>query len=150
MKRLTLLLVALLAAIIGGTVIYFLVSVPRDLKADRLMREAHDAAKQKKDGEARTKLRAVVKTYPRTDAGAAASAALFEIEEQERMKLQREVDALQKENATLTQRLAALESGSRKEAQVASAPASEPVVKKAPAKRKPAPKRRTTRRRRRR
>ena len=150
MKRLTLLLVALIAAIIGGTVIYFLVSVPRDLKADRLMREAHDAVKQKKDGEARTKLREVVKNYPRTDAGAAASSALFEIDEQERLQLQREVDALQKANGALAQRVAALESGSRKEAAVTTSTPQEPVVKKAPVRRKAAPKRHTTRRRRRR
>jgi TolA-binding protein len=154
-KRIILILVGLLSAIVGGTAVYFLIAVPRDLKADRLVREAHDLVKQKKDDEARRKLRQVVKDYPRTEAGASASSALFEIEEQQRMRLEKQLAALQKENAELSRRLATLETEPTPAAAPATlekpAAAPKPVIRKAPVKKKPAARRtarRTARRRR--
>jgi TolA-binding protein len=151
-KRIILILVGLLSAIVGGTAVYFLIAVPRDLKADRLVREAHDLVKQKKDDEARRKLREVVKDYPRTEAGASASSALFEIEEQQRIRLEKQLAALQKENAELSRRLAALESEPTPAAPATlekPAAAPKPVIRKAPVKKKPVARRtarRTTRR----
>jgi hypothetical protein len=153
MKRVILVLVGLLSAIIGGTVVYFLIAVPRDLKADQLIREARELVKEKKEVEARRKLREVIENYPRTEAGASASAALFEIGERERQTLKKEIEALQTQNAALARRVALMESKAAAPPPKVESPAPPPapakklVIKKSTPKKK-APVRRTTRRRR--
>lgn len=158
-KTLLLTLIALVAAIIGGTVAYLLLSVPRDLSADRLLREARDAVKEKKTDVAREKLRSVIASYPRTDAGAAATAALLQLESEEQRRLEGELATLRKQQSasneaikTLSERVAELSKKPAPAPVVATPPAAKkapPVVKKAAPKKKAPVKRRTTTRRRR-
>lgn len=144
-------LIALVAAIVGGTVAYLMLSVPRDLNADRLLRQARDAMKEKRTEAARDKLRSVIATYPRTDAGAAATAALLQLEAEEQQKLRAQIQSVEKKQSaseaqlrTLNQRLAELS----KRPQPAPAPpqvaAPKPAPKKVAVKKAPAKKKKTT------
>jgi len=150
---------ALVSSILGATAGYLVLTVPNDLAGGALLRQARDSIKAGQNADARSKLARIVQQYPRTDAAAAATVALAELEDAERQKLGSELAKVRREAAAQKQELEAV---TQKVNQLTSTPppaaapvtvtAPEPepakaVVKKAPAK-KPAPKKRRTRRRR--
>ena len=100
---------AIVSAILGAVVVYLVLSVPNDLKADSMLKSARKDLESGKRDAARTQLSRVVQQYPRTDAAAAATIALVALGEQERKELDSEIQRLRDENAKNAQSLAALQ-----------------------------------------
>jgi hypothetical protein len=153
-----LILTGIVSSILGALVVYLMLSVPNDLRADSLLK---DARKQITDGDnakARESLSKIVQQYPRTDAAAAATVALVSLAQKDRDDLARGVAQIRKQNDEQTQlinqlqqRLTAIQNAPPKVVTV-QAPAPKPaaVKKAAPKKKKVAPKtKKTTKRRRR-
>lgn len=150
MRARTLLLVTgLVSAMLGALVAYLVLTVPNDLQANALMRQARQDLTAGKKERAREALSRIVQQYPRTDAAAAAIVALARIADDDRARLAREVGALEQE----TRRQSVTITDLRRQIElVKAAQAKPPEVKPAPPKpapKKPAPKRpaRRTRRR---
>lgn len=151
----TLSIIGILAFLIGGVAAYLLLTIPNDVRAEQLLREARDHIQKKQPEQARQKLQKIVLDYPRTDAAAAASTALFRIEGEEHERLTREnaqlkkdLAALKKERASIDARVKGLET---KVTELEKKPAPPPpeVKKPEPVKKKAPAKKTTTRKRRR-
>jgi len=147
--RTTLIATAILSMIIGAVVVYLVLSVPNDLRADALLKQARQDLNAGKVNDARVSLRKIVQQYPRTDAAAAATVALVTIGDSEREKLRRELDAHKKLISDLQKSVTDIRNTPAPQPQiiVQQVPAPAPA-KAAPAKKPPAKKRATTRRRR--
>lgn len=143
-------LTAIVSSVLGAVVVYLVLTVPNDLRADALMKQARADLKSGKAEKARVSLGKIIQQYPRTDAAAAATIALSDIDAQEREKLAAAIALLQKQQQAQN---VSLESVAKTVTDIKSAPPPAPVViqaaPKPPAKKKAAPKRRSTRRRRR-
>jgi hypothetical protein len=152
LRKLVYTLAAVVLIIVGGVVVYFALSIPRDIRAEGLLAEARESLEKKDREAAREKLTMIVRDYPRTDAAAAATFALFRIDSAEKHDLdalRRKVTELEKSQASLSRELAASKTRVAELEKKAAAPppappqaAPKPAVKKPPAK-KPAPRRRT-------
>jgi thioredoxin-like negative regulator of GroEL len=147
----------IVSSILGALVVYLIMSVPNDLRADSLLKEAREQLKEGKNVEARQSLSKIVQQYPRTDAAAAATAALVHLGDKDRDDLSRAIAQIRKENeqqskliAGLQTNVDAIRSAPPPPAPVTvTAPTPKPAAKKVtPAKKKVTPKRKTTRRRR--
>ena len=90
---------ALLSAILGAVVAYLVLTVPNDIQAAALMRQARKDITAGHTDAARVSLSKIVQQYPRTDAAAAATVALVKLADDDRAKLQRELDALKAEQS---------------------------------------------------
>jgi hypothetical protein len=143
-----LLFTGLVSAILGALVVYLVLSVPNDLRADSLMRDAKKDIEAQKHDDARKKLISVVQQYPRTDAAAAATAALVTLADSDRQKLERDISVLKSQHARQEKLIADLQKGvtevKSRPPQVVTvqAPAPKPPAKKSTPKKKPAPKKR--------
>jgi hypothetical protein len=93
---------AIASSILGAVMVYLVLSVPNDLRADSLMKEARKDLEAKKTDAAREKLSKIVQQYPRTDAAAAATVALVSIGVSERARLEKEIVALRTRDAQQT------------------------------------------------
>src|SRR4051794_26913126 len=93
---------AIISAILGAVAAYLVLTVPNDLEAAALMRVAKKDMTAGKNDSARTSLARIVQQYPRTDAAAAATVALVKLADDDRNKLQRELDALKREQSRQT------------------------------------------------
>lgn len=149
-------LTAIVSAILGATVVYLVLSVPNDLRADALMKTARQEITNGNHEKARQSLAKIVQQYPRTDAAAAATVALSSLEKKERDDLARAIAQLRAQNEQQSQLIADLQKnvttiGNRPPQVVTvQAPAPKPApAKVAPAK-KTTPKKKTTTKRRRR
>jgi predicted negative regulator of RcsB-dependent stress response len=149
-------LTAIAAAILGATVVYLVLSVPNDLRADALLKTARQEITNGNHEKARATLANVVQQYPRTDAAAAATVALASLEKKERDDLARAVAQLRAQNeqqsrviADLLKSVTAIRNAPPKVVTV-TAPAPQPAAKKVTAKKKTTPKKKTPTRRRRR
>src|SRR5688572_7686056 len=89
--------VSLLALVAGGTAVYFALSIPNDIAAERLFREARDLIKQKDTTGANERLRKIVREYPRTDAAASASVLLFQLSHDRHEAAQKSIKNLEKQ-----------------------------------------------------
>lgn len=89
--RTTLIVTAIMSSILGAVVLYLVLSVPNDLRADALLKQARKDLGAGNVADARNSLRRIVQQYPRTDAAAAATVALVTIADSEHQKLQREL-----------------------------------------------------------
>lgn len=99
-RRAVAILIAIVALLIGAGAAWVAISVPRDVRAETLLKDARTRL-QKGDREgARKSLQEIAKSYPRTDAGAAASYALFRMSEQEAAELRAKLDALDRSRST--------------------------------------------------
>jgi hypothetical protein len=99
---------ALLSSILGGVAVYLVLTVPNDVRAGALMKQAR-AEMKRGDGEAaRQSLARVLQQYPRTDAAAAATVALSTLEASDRQRLARQVEVLQRTVSAQTLRLDAV------------------------------------------
>ncbi len=142
-------LTALVSSALGAVVVYLIMSVPNDLEAGALLKDARKDLSAGRTDEARQSLSKIVQQYPRTDAAAAATVALAQIGEQRSETLQAELARLRAEMERQHKIVADLQK--TVETIRSTPPPPAPVVKAAP---KPAPKhtpakKRTSRRRRR-
>lgn len=149
MKVRTLLtMTAFVSSILGALIVYLVLSVPNDLRADALLKDARKHIEAGKTDDARAALTKVVQQYPRTDAAAAATVALVSLADKEHRDLAHAVDALRKSNEDQAREIADLQ---KNVTEVKNAPPKVVTVEApAPAPKKPAPKKRTPTRRRRR
>jgi hypothetical protein len=90
---------ALFSAILGAVVAYLVLTVPNDLQAAALMKQARNDITAGRNETARASLSKIVQQYPRTDAAAAATVALVKLADDDRLKLQRELDAIRSEQS---------------------------------------------------
>jgi hypothetical protein len=127
---------AIISSILGAIVVYLVLTVPNDLEAGALMRQAKKDIDAHQTERAREKLSRIVQQYPRTDAAAAATVALITLGDAERARLASELAAMKRDFASQKQALGAV---SEKVGAIAAAPppAPAPVVVSKPA---PAPK----------
>jgi hypothetical protein len=152
----------IVSSILGALVVYLMLSVPNDLRADAMLKQARQDISDGKTAEARESLTRVIQQYPRTDAAAAATVALVTLAQKDRDDLARAVAQLRKQNEQqakalndLQQNVTTIRNAPPKVVTV-QAPAPQPVAKKvtpkkkAPVKKKTPPKKKkkTTRRRR--
>jgi hypothetical protein len=140
---------ALLSSIIGGAVVYLVLTVPNDLAADALLKSARKEIAAGNNSEARVSLSRIVQQYPRTDAAAAATVALTSLADSERQKLSNTIDQLRRETNAQKVQLAGL---GQRVTKIESTPPPAPIVVKAPPPApapKPAPKKSSSRKRRR-
>ena len=90
---------AILSSILGAVVAYLVLTVPNDVEAAALMRQARKDMTAGRDDAASASLAKIVQQYPRTDAAAAATVALVKLAVDDRARLQRELDALKREQS---------------------------------------------------
>lgn len=100
---------AVLSSIAGGIVVYLLLSVPNDLRADALLDEARKDIAAGQPARARTALARVVQQYPRTDAAAAATIALISISEKDHENVAQSIGLLRRQNEQQTALIASLQ-----------------------------------------
>jgi hypothetical protein len=145
-----LVLTGLVSSILGAVVVYLVLSVPNDLRADALLKDARAQMKDGNTERARESLSKIVQQYPRTDAAAAATVALVSLGQKERDDLTRAVALLRRQNEqqtallkTLQQNVTELRNTPPKTITVtAPAPAAKKVT--TPTKKKTTPKKKTT------
>lgn len=148
--RTTLIATAILASILGAIASYLALSVPNDLRADALLKQARSDLSAGRTDDARNSLRKIVQQYPRTDAAAAATVALVSIADTEHQKLRRELASLKSEHeqaiAELQKSVTEIRNTPPPKPQVIvqepPKPAPAPAVKKAPVKKKSTSRRR--------
>jgi hypothetical protein len=148
-------LTAFVAAALGGLVVYLVLSVPNDLRADSLLKGARQDITDGNSERARESLKKIVQQYPRTDAAAAATVALVSLAQKDRDDLARAVSLLRAQNeqqskliAGLQQNVTAIGNRPAPVAPVVAPPAAKPAPAKTTPKKKTSPKKKTTRRRR--
>jgi hypothetical protein len=88
---------AIVSSILGAAAVYLTLTVPNDLKADSILKDARKELAAGQTDRARESLSRVVQQYPRTDAAAAATVALVKIADQENEKLRVELNQLKQE-----------------------------------------------------
>jgi hypothetical protein len=136
-------LTAFVSAILGATVVYLVLSVPNDLRADALLKEARQDITSGRHDRARKSLSTIIQQYPRTDAAAAATVALVSLAQKERDDLARAVERQSRLISDLQKNVTALRNAPPRVVTVtAPAPAPKPPAKKATPKKKPTKRRR--------
>jgi TolA-binding protein len=149
-------LTAFIAAILGATVVYLVLSVPNDLRADALLKQARRDLTDGNNDQARESLSKIVMQYPRTDAAGAATAALASLGKKERDDLARAISLLRSQNEQQSRLIADLQKSvtdvKNTPAKVATveAPAPKPAAAKTAPAKKSTPKKKAPARRRRR
>jgi thioredoxin-like negative regulator of GroEL len=154
--RSLLVLTSIVSSILGALVVYLVLSVPNDLRADSLLKDARQNIQDGQSGKARDSLLKIVQQYPRTDAAAAATAALITLEQKDRAALDRMIATLRTQDSQhaksiddLRTELTTLKNAPPKVVTVqAPAPAPKPPAKKVAPKKKTTPKKKPVRRRR--
>jgi hypothetical protein len=146
-----LILTGIVSALLGALVVYLVLSVPNDLRADALLKQARQDITDGNNPKARQSLLKIVQQYPRTDAAAAATAALLSLEKKERDDLARAVSRIASQNVQQTKIIVEVQ---KTVAELKNAPpkivtVQAPPPKPAPAKKKAPPKKKTPPRRRR-
>ncbi|HUP61170.1 MAG TPA: hypothetical protein VNA69_12200 [Thermoanaerobaculia bacterium] len=141
---------AIVSSILGALVVYLLLSVPNDLRADTLLKDARKHLGDGRNDEARQALTKIVQQYPRTDAAAAATVALISLNDKERDELARGLAQLRRQNESQSKLIADLQ---KSVTEIRNAPpkvviVAAPPPKKPPAKKTTTKKKTTTRRRR--
>ncbi|HEX7832870.1 MAG TPA: hypothetical protein VF787_24670 [Thermoanaerobaculia bacterium] len=153
-----LILTSIVSSILGAVVVYLVLSVPNDLRADALMKDARTQIKEGETEKARESLSKILQQYPRTDAAAAATVALVSLGQKERDDLTRAITLLRRQNEQQTQLLNQLQTSvtelrntpPKTVTVTAPAPAPAPAKKvTTPTKKKTTPKKKTTTKRRR-
>jgi thioredoxin-like negative regulator of GroEL len=124
----------IVSSILGALVVYLVLSVPNDLRADALLKQARQDISENDAGKARQTLLKIVQQYPRTDAAAAATAAVLALDKKERDDLAHALASVTAQNAQQTKLLGEL----RRDVDELKKPPPAPVVVQAPAP-KPAP-----------
>jgi hypothetical protein len=145
--RSVLIVTAIFSSLLGALIVYLVLSVPNDLRADGLLKQARADIAAGKNDAARESLTKIVQQYPRTDAAAAATAALVALADKQHRDLVQTVSALRKQNDEQTKRIDDLQ---KNVTEIRNAPPKVVTVTAPPPAKKPAPKKPTPARRRRR
>lgn len=143
--RSLLVITAILSSVLAAVVVYLVLTVPNDVQAAALLKQARKEIAAGRNDSARRSLAKIVQQYPRTDAAAAATVALATLGDAERQQLQKTIASLRQASDAQQKQIAALNDQVQK---IVSTPPPAP-----PPAAKPAPKKKTvhhTRRRRRR
>jgi hypothetical protein len=106
--RSVLILTAVVSSILGAIAVYLVLTVPNDLHAATLLKQARDDMRQGNNDRARSALSRIVQQYPRTDAAAAATVALVKLADEDRQKLAAQLAAMQRDRASQKSQLASL------------------------------------------
>ncbi len=93
-RRTVAILIATGALLIGAAVAWVAISVPRDVRAEALLKDARAKLQKGERDAARKSLQEIAKSYPRTDAAAAAAYALFRLSEQETAELRARLETV--------------------------------------------------------
>ena len=133
--RSLLVITAILSSALAAVVVYLVLTVPNDVQAAALLKEAREQIAAGQNDQARQSLGKIVQQYPRTDAAGAATVALATIADSERQQLQKTIVTLRQTSDSQQKQIAAL---SAKVDGIASAPPPAPPPAPAPAA-KPAP-----------
>lgn len=147
--RSLLILTALASSILGAIVVYLVLSVPNDIRADGLLKQAREQMSAGENDKARESLSKIIQQYPRTDAASAAHVALLSLVERDRDDLARAITVLRQQNE---QQAVLLRNLQKSVQELKDKPPPPPVTvtaPKPPAKTPPAKKRTPPRRRRR-
>src|ERR1051326_6457904 len=143
-----LIITAIMSSALAAVVVYLVLTVPNDVQAGTLLKQARNEIAAGQNDKARQSLAKIVQQYPRTDAAAAGTVALATLADQERQQLQEAIatlrhttDARQKQLTSLPQKAAIFR------AAPPPAPPPAPAAKPAPKKAKKKPVHRTHRRR---
>lgn len=138
-------LTSLVSAVLGATMVYLVLSVPNDLRADAMLKNARKDITSGQSDRARESLKVIIQQYPRTDAAAASTIALVSLAQKDRDDLADAVNLLRKQNEQQSALIAELQKNvtaiGNKPPQVVTVQA--PAPKPPPA--KVAPKKTTTR-----
>ena len=133
--RSLLVITAILSSLLAAVVVYLVLTVPNDVQAATLLRQARKEIAAGQNDKARQSLSKIVQQYPRTDAAAAATVALATLGDQERQQLQKTIVTLRQTTDAQQKQIAAL---SEKVDGIANAPPPAPppapAATKAPAK----------------
>ncbi len=144
--RTALIFTAIASSLLGAVVAYLVLTVPNDLNADAMLKQARRDISAGENAKGQESLTKIVQQYPRTDAAAAATVALVKIAQEERRKLERDLDTVRQEATAQKKQIEAL---GGQVTQLANAPAKTVVVqvpeKKVPVKKKAPVKRRRRR-----
>ncbi|HEX8251549.1 MAG TPA: hypothetical protein VF846_00265, partial [Thermoanaerobaculia bacterium] len=89
---------AIVSSLLGALVVYLILSVPNDLRADGMLKQARQEMTDGKNQQASESLKRIVQQYPRTDAAAAATVALVALAQKDRDDLSRAVAQLRRQN----------------------------------------------------
>ena len=148
---------ALVSSILGAVAAYLAMTVPNDLKAGAMLRQARAHLATGRNEQARDALSDVIQRFPRTDAAAAAIVALVKLDEQERQKLHGEIARLRTESerqskvmGELQKNVESVRTAAAKAATPPPAPAKVSPAKKTRAKKTPTKRKTTTKKRRKR
>jgi predicted negative regulator of RcsB-dependent stress response len=146
--RSLLVITAILSSVLAAVVVYLVLTVPNDVQAGTLLKQARKEIAAGQNDKGRQSLAKIVQQYPRTDAAAAATVALATLADQERQQLQKTIATLRQTTDAQQKQIATLSEQIQKIASTPPPPPPAPVAKPAPAKKK-APVHHTRRRRRR-
>ena len=125
---------AIVSSILGALAVYLVLSVPNDLRADALLKQARQHISDNDTDKGRQTLLKIVQQYPRTDAAAAATAAVLALDKKERDDLARAIGVVTTQNQQQTKVIGQLQ----RSVEELKKPPPAPVVVQAPAP-KPAP-----------
>src|ERR1043165_812628 len=89
-----LILTALMSSLLAAVVVYLVLTVPNDVQASALLRQARKEMSSGNNDQARQSLAKIVQQYPRTDAAAAATVALATLGDQGRQRQQKTIASL--------------------------------------------------------
>jgi hypothetical protein len=132
---------AIVSSMLGAVVVYLFLTVPNDIQSGALMRNARKEIAEGHNDRARAELLRIVQQYPRTDAAAAANAALVSMADRERQALQVSIDRLRRDLAATQKKVEVLAAAPPPApVVVAPAPAPAPPPPKPEVKPKPKPK----------
>ena len=101
--RSLLVITAMVSCVLGAAVVWLVLTVPNDIAAESLLKDARKSIEAHDNAKARASLTKIVQQYPRTDAAAAATVALVALGDQERQKLAADIDTLHKDTQTQLQ-----------------------------------------------
>ncbi|HEY0593740.1 MAG TPA: hypothetical protein VGF40_18355 [Thermoanaerobaculia bacterium] len=107
-RRSLAILIAITALLVGAAGAWVAVSVPRDVRAEALLKDARAKIQKGEREAARNSLQEIAKSYPRTDAAAAASYALFQMAEQDAAELRARLESLDQSRSAQEKRTAAV------------------------------------------
>ena len=105
----TLILTGIVSSILGALVVYLVLSVPNDLRADAMLKQARQDITDGDRDKARQSLLRIVQQYPRTDAAAAATTAVLTLDKKERDDLARAFAVVTSQNTQQTKHIAELQ-----------------------------------------
>jgi len=97
--RTLLVITAIISSLLGAVVAYLVLTVPNDIQAGALMKQARKDIESGRRESARRSLSKIVQQYPRTDAAAAATVALVKLSDDDRLGMQRELDTIKREQS---------------------------------------------------